>query len=58
MNKPKKVKATVIREVKEIAWVYLDKDGNIEEYDEFIDEIETLDMHLVNIQGVLTVHNS
>lgn len=58
MNKPKKVKATVIREVKEIAWVYLDKDGNIEEYDEFIDEIETLDMHLVNIQDVLTVHNS
>lgn len=52
---PRKAKATVIRTVKETAFVYLDRHGNIEDF-ETLDEIETVDIELGNIHSVISEH--
>jgi hypothetical protein len=55
--KPKKVKAKITRAVTEIATVYLDKDGNIEEYGDLHEELESEDMELIDIRSVLSIHS-
>ena len=55
--KPRKVKARIIRTVTEVATVYLDKDGNIEEYEEMHEELFCDDMNLIDIRTVLSVHS-
>lgn len=54
--KPRKVKATITRTVKEIAFVYLDRQGNIEDF-EPQDELETLDVELGNIHSIISEHS-
>ena len=55
--KPRKVKAKITRTVTEIAIVYLDRDGNVEEIDEIIDELDTDDITVNSILTTITVHD-
>ena len=54
--KPRKVKAKITRTVTEIAIVYLDRDGNVEELEETHEELdyEVTDLH--SIIAVITAH--
>lgn len=54
--KPRKVKAKITRVVTEIAIVSLDRDGNVEEFEETHEELdcEVTDLH--SIITVLSVH--
>ncbi len=54
--KPRKVKAKITRTVTEIAIVWLDKDGNIEEFEETHNELDCCDFELIDIHAVLSVH--
>lgn len=56
MSKPRKVKAKITRTVTEIATVYLDRSGNIEEYEECHAELDSECTELISIQTVITVH--
>ena len=56
-QKPRKVKARISRLVTEVATVYLDKDGNIEEYEEMHEELFCDEMELIDIRAVLSVHS-
>lgn len=55
-SKPRKVKAKITRTVTEIAIVYLDRQGNIEEYEEQYEELETDNFELISIHSVLSSH--
>lgn len=55
--KPRKVKAKISRTVTEIATVYLDKDGNVEEVDEIHDEHFSEVTELHEIRAILSVHS-
>ena len=54
--KPRRVKAKITRTVTEIAIVLLDKDGNIEEYEELHEELDWDDGIVHDIKTVLSVH--
>lgn len=54
--KPRRVKAKITRTVTEIAIVLLDRDGNVEEFEETHDELDCEVTELHNIQSVLSVH--
>ena len=56
MDKPRLVKATITRTVKEVANVLLDRDGNIEEVQDIHEEIEWDNAEIHVIQTVITVH--
>jgi hypothetical protein len=55
--KPKKIKARITRTVTEVATVILDRDGNIEEYDELHEELFCEDLSIIDIRSVLSVHS-
>ena len=55
-SKPRKVKAKITRVVTEIAIVYLDRDGVVEEYGESCEELETDVTEIHDIRTVLSVH--
>jgi hypothetical protein len=54
--KPRKVKAKITRTVTEIAIVYLNRDGTVEEYEECHDELECEVTEVHDILSVLSVH--
>jgi hypothetical protein len=54
--KPRKVKATITRTITEIAIVYLDRQGNIEDF-EPLDELDTVDVELGNIHSIISEHS-
>ena len=56
-EKPRKVKARITRTVTEVATVYLDRDGNIEEYEEMHEELFCEDMELIDIRSVISIHS-
>lgn len=56
-RKPKRVIAVVTRVVTEVATVTLDRHGQIDEYIETIDEIETTDIEMKHIRTVLSEHD-
>jgi hypothetical protein len=58
MNKPRKVKAKITRTVTELAIVYLDRQGNVEEYEECIEELESDCTELISVHTVLSTHES
>lgn len=55
--KPRRAKVKLTRTVTEIAMVLLDKDGNVEEYEEHYEELDFDDCVVHDIRTVLTVHN-
>lgn len=55
--KPRRVKAKISRTVTEIAIVLLDKDGNLEEVEETMDELDWEDGEVLDIRTILTEHN-
>ena len=54
--KPRKVRAKITRSVTEVVICLLDRDGNVEEIDEIMEELDydVTDVH--SIQSVLSVH--
>lgn len=56
MGKPRRVIAKITRTTTEIAKVILDKDGNIEEYEECFEELDMEDIELLSIRTVLSEH--
>ncbi len=56
-QKPRRAKVKLTRTVTEIAMVLLDKDGNVEEYEELHEEIDCDDCVVHDIRTVLTVHS-
>ena len=55
--KPRKVKAKITRMVTEIAMVYLDKDGNVEEFEETHEELDCEVTELHSIISVISNHS-
>jgi hypothetical protein len=55
--KPRKVKAKITRTVTEIAIVYLDRDGCIDELEEVHEELDSEVTDIQSIQSVLSVHS-
>ena len=55
--KPRKVKAKITRTVTEIAMVFLDKNGHVEEIEEIIDELATDDIKVDKIITTITIHD-
>jgi hypothetical protein len=53
-QKPRKVKAKITRVVTEVAIVYLDNDGAVEEFEETIDELDCEVTELHSIISVIT----
>ncbi len=56
-EKPRRVKAKLTRTVTEVAIVMLDRNGNIDEIDEVLDELDCVDAEILSIHEVLTVHS-
>lgn len=56
MSKPRKVKARITRTVTEIAIVYLDRDGNVEEFEETHEELDCEVTELHDIVSIITSH--
>lgn len=57
-RKPKRVKAKITRLVTEWAIVTLDRNGNLDEYVECVEEIDHVDvMELHSIQSVIWEHD-
>jgi hypothetical protein len=54
--KPRKVKAKITRVVTEIAIVYLNRDGSVDEYEECHEELDSEVTELHEIRTVLSVH--
>lgn len=54
--KPRKVKAKITRVVTEIAIVYLNSDGYVDEYEECHEELNSEVTELHEIRTVLSVH--
>ncbi len=55
--KPRRAKVKLTRTVTEIALVLLDRDGNVEEYEETFDELDMDDIEVLSIQSVISVHD-
>ena len=55
-ERPRRVKAKITRTVTEIVICTLDTDGNVEEVDEVLEEIDYDDIDVHNIRAVLSVH--
>tara|TARA_R110000851_G_scaffold331164_1_gene504936 strand:+ start:23 stop:202 length:180 start_codon:yes stop_codon:yes gene_type:complete len=55
--KPRKVKAKITRVVTEIAIVYLDRDGNVEELEETHEELDSEVTELHDIRAVISAHS-
>ncbi|MBD8091055.1 hypothetical protein IFT48_13720 [Pseudomonas fluorescens] len=56
--KPRRVKAKITRTVTEWAIVTLDRNGNLEEFEETIEELEHIDvMEVHSIGTVLSFHS-
>ena len=55
-EKPKKVVAKITRVVTELAIVDLDRNGNVEEYDEWYEELDSKITELHEIREVRSVH--
>lgn len=55
--KPRRAKVKLTRTVTEIAMVMLDKNGNVEEYEETFDELDYDDCEVLSIHSVLSVHD-
>ncbi len=56
-EKPRRVKAKLTRTVTEVAIVMLDRNGNIDEIDEVLDELDYDDAEILDIREILTVHS-
>lgn len=57
-SKPRRVTAKITRVVTEIAIVLLDRDGNVEEFEETLEEIECGDvLEIHSIRNVISVHS-
>lgn len=57
-RKPRRVKAKITRTVTELAIVTLDRNGNISEFVETIEELEHVDvMEVHSIREVLSYHD-
>lgn len=54
--KPRKVKAKITRMVTEIAIVYLNRDGSVDEYEECHEELDSEVTDIHEIRTVLSVH--
>jgi hypothetical protein len=54
--KPRRVKAKISRVVTEVVIVLLDKDGDIEEVEEILDEYGSEEETIMSIRSVLSVH--
>ena len=54
--KPRRVKAKITRTVTEVVICTLDKDGNVEEVEEIIEELDYDDIEVHDIRSVLSVH--
>jgi len=54
--KPKRVKAKITRAVTEVAIVYLDTSGEVVEYEENHQELESEVTELIAVHEVLSVH--
>lgn len=54
-QKPRRVKAKIIRLVTEIAIVDLDRDGGIEEIVDICDELDSDDEHIVTVISVISI---
>ena len=55
-TKPRSAIVKITRTVTEIARVVLDRDGNVEEVDEVIEELDSDDCTVHSIRSVLSVH--
>ncbi len=55
-TKPRRVRAKITRQVTEIATILLDKDGNVEEYGDLIEELDYEDVDIISIHSILSVH--
>lgn len=55
-GKPRKVKAKITRIVTEIATVYLNRDGTVDEYEECHEELESEVTEVHRILSILSVH--
>jgi hypothetical protein len=56
-HKPRRVKAKITRLVTEIAFVTLDRQGNVDEYDELCEELDSECLEVIDIRTVLSVHD-
>jgi benzoyl-CoA reductase/2-hydroxyglutaryl-CoA dehydratase subunit BcrC/BadD/HgdB len=56
-SKPRKVKAKITRVVTEVAIVYLDRDGNVEEFEETHQELDSEVTELHDIRAVISGHS-
>jgi hypothetical protein len=56
-EKPRRVKAKITRIVTEIAIVALDRDGNIDEHFETIEELDFECDEVINIESVLSTYD-
>ena len=56
MQTPKRVKAKIVRTVTEIAIVELDRDGQVDEVHDILDELEYEDCELRSIHSVIDVY--
>lgn len=57
MEKPRRVKAKIVRTVTEISIVILDKDGCIEEVEDVCETLDFDDSDVLEIITVLTIHD-
>ena len=55
--KPRRVKAKITRTVTEIATVLLDRDGNVDEYEELHEELDSEVTELHEVRAILSVHS-
>ncbi|MGN8278320.1 hypothetical protein [Pseudomonas sp. SMN5] len=56
-SNPRRVRARVSRIVTELAIVTLDRHGNVDEFVESLDEIESADIELLSIDSVISYHD-
>jgi len=56
-TKPRKAKVKLTRTVTEIAIVYLDRDGNVDEFEETIEELDYEVGEILEIRTVITIHD-
>ena len=56
-TKPRRAKVKLTRTVTEIAMVLLDKDGNVEEYEELHEELDYDDCEVLTIISTISVHS-
>ena len=54
MSKPRRVKVKLTRTVTEIALVLLDSEGNVEELEEVLEEVDCDDIQVVTVISVIS----